>query len=373
MKMAGPTPQPGILGISPYIGGESKVPGIDKPARLASNENPLGPSPKAALAYVRAAADLHRYPDGGAKALREAIGAHHGLDPARIVCGTGSDEIFALLAQCYAGPGDEVLYSEHGFLAYPIVARGAGATPVAAPERSLTTDIDALLAKVGPKTRMIFLANPNNPTGSYIPKGEVERLLAGLPETVLLVLDAAYAEYVDRDDYSAGHEFVHDRPNVVVTHTFSKIYALGGARLGWAYCPPAIVDVLNRVRQPFNVNAPVMEAAIAALADTEHFEKSKAHNDHWRPWLAEQLTKLGFTVHPSVGNFLLVSFEPHDAEQVRLFVKSRGVLTRQMGSYGLPDCLRITVGTEDEIKRLVAAIEAFLFQNEPSFQKEPGQ
>jgi histidinol-phosphate aminotransferase len=363
--MAAPTPQPGILGISPYIGGESKVPGYDKPARLASNENPLGPSPKAAEAYGRAAAELHRYPDGGATALRTAIGAHHGLDPARIVCGTGSDEIFALLTQCYAGEGDEVLYSRHGFLAYPIVARSVGAVPVPAPEMNLTADVDALLAAVTPRTRMVFLANPNNPTGSYLPQSEVQRLIDGLPESILLVLDAAYAEYVDLPDYVAGHEWVHDRPNVVVTHTFSKIYALGSARLGWAYCPPAVADVLNRVRQPFNVNAPAMEAGIAALADAQHFQTSKAHNDRWRPWLAERLSALGFKVHPSAGNFLLVSFLPHDAEQVRLFVKSRGVLVRQMGSYGLPDCLRITIGTEDELKQLVAAIEAFLFQNEP--------
>ena len=368
MKMAGPTPQPGILGISPYVGGESKVLGFDKPARLASNENPLGPSPRAAEAYAKAAAELHRYPDGGALAIRTAIGAHHGLDPARIVCGTGSDEIFALLTQSYAGEGDEVLYSQHGFLAYPIVARSAGATPVTAPETNLTTDVDALLAAVNPRTRMIFLANPNNPTGSYLPKGEVLRLLDGIPETVLLVLDAAYAEYVDAPDYVAGHEWVHDRPNIVVTHTFSKIYALGSARLGWAYCPPAIADVLNRVRQPFNVNAPAMEAGIAALADTEHFAISKAHNDRWRPWLAERLTKLGFTVYPSVANFLLVSFKPHDAEQARLFLKSKGVLVRQMGSYGLPDCLRITVGTEDELAQLMAGVEAFLFQNEPRGQ-----
>ena len=363
--MAGPIPQLGILGISPYVGGESKVPGFDKPARLASNENPLGPSPRAAEAYAKAAAELHRYPDGGALAIRIAIGAHHGLDPARIVCGTGSDEIFALLTQSYAGEGDEVLYSQHGFLAYPIVARSVGAIPVTAPEKDLTTDVDALLAAITPRTRIIFLANPNNPTGSYIPKGEVQRLIDGLPETVLLILDAAYAEYVDRPDYAAGHEWVHDRPNIVVTHTFSKIYALGSARLGWAYCPPAIADVLNRVRQPFNVNAPAMEAGIAALADTDHFALSKAHNDRWRPWLADRLTALGLTVHPSVANFLLVSFKPHDAEAVRLFMKSRGVLVRQMGSYGLPDCLRITVGTEAELAQLVAAIEAFLFQNEP--------
>jgi len=362
--MAGPLPQPGILDISPYVGGESKVPGIDKPARLASNENPLGPSPRAAEAYVKAAAELHRYPDGGATALRNAIGAHQGLDPARIVCGTGSDELFALLTGSYAGEGDEVLYSAHGFLAYPIVARSAGATPVTVPEKNLKTDIDALIAAVTPRTRMIFLANPNNPTGSYLSIGEIDRLLKALPETVLLVLDAAYAEYVDREDYTAGHHWVDAYPNVVVTHTFSKIYALGSARLGWAYCPPAIADVLNRVRQPFNVNAPAMEAGIAALADTEHFAVSKAHNDRWRPWLEERLTKLGFTVHPSVANFLLVSFLPYTAEDVRLFVKSKGVLIRQMHSYGLPDCLRITIGTEDELKQLVAAIEAFLFQNE---------
>ncbi len=368
MKMLGPIPQPGILDISPYVGGESKVPGVDKPARLASNENPLGPSPRAAEAFERAIRELHRYPDGGATALRVAIGAHHGLDPARIVCGTGSDELFALLASSYAGEGDEVLYSAHGFLAYPIVAQSAGATPITAPETNLKTDIDAILAAVGPLTRMIFLANPNNPTGSYLSKSEIERLLDGLPDHVLLVLDAAYAEYVDRDDYSVGHEWVHDRPNVVVTHTFSKIYALGSARLGWAYCPPAIADVLNRVRQPFNVNAPAMEAGIAALGDAEHFAVSKAHNDRWRPWLAEKLESFGFTVHPSVANFLLVSFLPHDAESVRLFLKSRGVLVRQMGSYGLPDCLRITIGTEDELAQLMAGIEAFLFQNEPHRQ-----
>jgi histidinol-phosphate aminotransferase len=365
MKMAGPNPQPGILGISPYVGGESKVPGFDKPARLASNENPLGPSPRAAEAYLRAATELHRYPDGGATSLRIAIGAHNGLDPARIVCGTGSDELFALLTGSYAGEGDEVLYSAHGFLAYPIVARSVGAIPVPVPEKNLTADIDALLAAVTPRTRIIFLANPNNPTGSYLPKGEIARLLDGLPETVLLVLDAAYAEYVDLPDYVAGHEWVDEYSNVVVTHTFSKIYALGSARLGWAYCPPAIADVLNRVRQPFNVNAPAMEAGIAALADAEHFAASKAHNERWRPWLADRLSALGFTVHPSVANFLLVSFLPYDAEELRLFVKSRGVLIRQMGSYGLPDCLRITIGTEDELAQLVSAIEAFLFQNEP--------
>jgi histidinol-phosphate aminotransferase len=362
--MTGPIPQPGILAISPYIGGESKAPGIEHPARLASNENPLGPSPLAAEAYEKAVRELHRYPDGGASALRAAIGAHYGLDPAAIVCGTGSDELFALLAGSYAGPGDEVIHSAHGFLAYPIVARSAGATPVVAPERNLTTDVDAILASVTERTRIVFIANPNNPTGSYLPVGEIARLVEGLRPDILLVLDAAYAEYVDRPDYSAGHALVGRHPNVVVTHTFSKIFALGAARLGWAHCPPAIADVLNRVRQPFNVNMPAMQAGIAALADRAHFDRSKAHNDYWRPWLADRLTGFGLHVHPSVANFLLVSFRPHDAEQARLFLKSRGVLVRQMGSYGLPDCLRITIGTEPELAQLVAGISAFLGRND---------
>jgi histidinol-phosphate aminotransferase len=363
--MAGPTPQPGILDIAVYVGGESTVAGIANPARLASNENPLGPSPHAMEAYARVAAELHRYPDGGATALRAAIGTHYGLDPARIVCGAGSDEIFYLLGVGYAGVGDEVLYSAHGFLAYPIVARSVGAVPIQVPETDLRTDVDAMLAAVTARTRIIFLANPNNPTGSYLNSDEIGRLLAGVPVDTIVVLDAAYADYVDREDYSAGHRWVDDYPNVVVTHTFSKIYALGAARVGWAYCPPAIADVLNRIRQPFNMNAPGMEAAIAALADTEHFARSKAHNDKWRPWLAEKLEGFGLKVHPSVANFLLVSMSPHDAEEARLFIKARGVLVRQMGSYGLPDCLRITIGTEDELAQLIAALDAFLGRNEP--------
>lgn len=360
MGNAGPVSQPGILEISPYVGGESKAPGIARPARLASNENPLGPSPLAIAAYTKAAAELHRYPDGGATELRAAIGRHNGLDPARIVCGAGSDELFALLASAYAGPGDEVMHSWHGFLAFPIVARSVGATPVAVPEKNFRTDIDALLARMGPRTRLIFLANPNNPTGSYLSVDEIERLLSRLPPHVLLVLDAAYGEFVERNDYSAGHELVERFQNVVVTHTFSKIYALAAVRLGWAYCPPAIADVLNRIRQPFNVGVPAMETGIAALEDLAFVARSKAHNEQWRPWLADALSQLGLTVYPSVTNFLLVSLEPHDAEQARLFLKARGVLVRQMSSYGLPDCLRITIGTEEEVRAVASGIEAYL-------------
>ena len=360
MDQLGPVPQPGILEISPYVGGESKVEGVARPARLASNENPLGPSPSAMKAYSAIANELHRYPDGGATALREAIGRANGLDPARIVCGAGSDELFALLATAYAGPGDEVLHSWHGFLAFPIVARSAGAVPIPIPEKNLKTDVDAVLAQVGPRTRMIFLANPNNPTGSYLSVDEIEKLLKGLPPHVLLVLDAAYGEFVTRNDYSVGHELVDRFPNAVVTHTFSKIYALAAVRLGWAYCPPAIAGVLNRIRQPFNVGVPAMAAGIAALEDRTFLARSREHNERWRLWLAEVLSRLGFTVHPSVTNFLLVSFRPHDAEAVRQYLKTRGVLVRQMGAYGLPDCLRITIGTEEEVRAVASGVEAFL-------------
>jgi histidinol-phosphate aminotransferase len=361
---SGPVPQPGILGISPYVGGEFKAPGVARPARLASNESPLGPSPHAAEAYRALADEIHRYPDGHAVALRDALGRRHGIDPARIVCGQGSDELFALLAHAYAGPGDEVLHTEYGFLAYPLVALAAGATPVSAPERGLRADVDALLARANPRTRIVFLANPNNPTGSYLATAEIERLIAALPPQVLIVLDAAYAEFVDRPDYTAGHEFVERHPNLVVTRTFSKIYGLAGLRLGWAHCPAPVADVLNRIRQPFNVSAPAQAAGIAALDDTEFLAAAKAHNDYWLPWLTERLAALGVTVHPSVGNFVLASFSPYDGEQVRLFLKLRGVLVRQMGAYKLPDCLRIGIGTADEMEALVEGVRAFLDQAE---------
>lgn len=363
--MGAPTPRPGILDIAAYVGGEAHAPGADRQIRLASNEGALGPSPRAVAAYQRAAAELHRYPDGGSTRLRQALARRYGLDPDRIVCGSGSDELLGLLARAYAGPGDEVLYSAHGFLMYGIYARGIGAVPVAAPETGLRADVDALLARVGPRTRVVFLANPNNPTGSYLSIEEVRRLHAGLPGDVLLVIDAAYAEYVVRDDYSAGIELVEAYDNVVVTRTFSKIFALSSLRLGWAYCSPAVADVLNRLRNPFNVSTPAQEAGIAAVEDTDFLEASRAHNTRWRDWLAAELARLGLTVHPSVANFLLVSFAGRgdgaaEAERARLFLKSQGILVRQVGAYGLPDCLRITIGQEAEMRAVVETLAEFL-------------
>ena len=360
--MSGPTPRPGILDIRPYVGGESKAE-AERVVRLASNEGALGPSPKAMAAYRSLAAELHRYPDGGATELRAALGKHHGFDPDRIVCGAGSDELISLLVKAYAGPGDEVLYSAHGFLMYALSAKGAGATPVAAPETDLKADVDALLAKVTGRTRLVFLANPNNPTGSYLTVEEVERLHAGLPDNVLLVVDAAYAEYVLLNDYSSGAELVDRASNVVMTRTFSKIFGLGAVRLGWAYCPAEVADVLNRVRGPFNVNAPALAAGLAALEDTRFTDAARSHNDIWRPWTTDRLTELGLKVHPSVGNFVLADFgglAGKEAEEARLFLKERGVLVRQMGAYGLPTCLRITIGTEAEMRALVDALSAYL-------------
>ncbi len=358
--MAPPALRPGLLDIAPYVGGETHAPGAERLIRLASNEGAFGPSPKAVAAYRAAADEMHRYPDGGSRTLVEALARHHGVDPKLIVCGNGSDEILHLLALAYAGPGDEVLYSAHGFLVYPIAARSVGAVPVAVPERALTADVDALLAAVTPRTRILYLANPNNPTGSYLSESELRRLHAGLPDSVLLVIDAAYAEFADAADYSAGQEMATGFANVVMTRTFSKVYALGGLRLGWAVCPPAIADALHRIRGPFNINSAAQAAGVAALDDTVFVGAAVRHNHQARQWFADRLGALGLVVHPSQANFVLVSFAGWgDPESVRQFLKARGILVRQMSAYGLPACLRITIGRSDELSAVLDALTAY--------------
>ena len=287
-------------------------PGNIKPIKLSSNENPLGPSPAAVEAFKAAADSLERYPDGSASGLRQAIARVHGLNPDRIVCGAGSDELLNLLAHAYLEPGDEGIFTEHGFLVYRIAILGCGATPVVAPETNLRTDVDKILACVTPKTKIVFIANPNNPTGTYLPFDEVRRLRRELPDHVLLVLDAAYSEYVRRNDYEAGIELVATTGNTVMTRTFSKIYGLAALRLGWAYCPEPVADALNRIRGPFNVSSPAIAAGIAALEDRAHVETSVAHNETWLPWLTAEIEKLGLTVTPSVANFVLVHFPEKD-------------------------------------------------------------
>src|ERR1700716_1744587 len=344
---AAPVPGPGILDISPYVGGESQADGVARPIRLASNESALGPIPKASAAYKGLAGEIHRYPDGGAHGLREALGRHHGLDPARIVCGAGSDELIALLLRGYAGPGTEGLYSPHGFLMYPIGAKSVGATPIAVPERALTADVDGILARVTERTRIVFIANPNNPTGTYLSADEMARLHAGLPSHVVLAIDAAYAEFVNRNDYEPGIALVNRASNVVMLRTFSKVYALAGLRLGWAYCPPAIADVLNRIRGPLNVAAPTPAARGAAVEDVAALARARAHNDRRLPRLSERLQAIGLELTPSVGNFVLARFPDaprHNADAAFASLHSRGILTRQMGGDRLPKCLRITIG-----------------------------
>ena len=285
---------------------------------------------------------LEDYPDGSASALREAIGDVFGLDPARIVCGAGSDDLLNLIARAYLTDGDEAIHTTHGFLVYPIATMGTGAKPVVAPEKNFTADVDAILGLVTPRTKVVFLANPNNPTGTYIPFDEVKRLHTGLPATVLLVLDAAYAEYVQRNDYESGIELVATSENVVMCRTFSKIYGLAALRLGWMYGPAPVVDAINRIRGPFNVNAPAIAAGIAAIRDAAHVEKSRAHNTKWLAWLTEEIGKLGLPVTPSVANFVLIHFpetKGRTAKDADAFLTKRGLILRQVGAYKLPNAL----------------------------------
>jgi len=358
-----PQPRPEILAIDPYVPGKSKIAGLEKAHKLSSNESPLGPSRKA-IDAVRALADsLELYPDGGSTALREAIGRRYGLDPARIICGNGSDELLALLAHIFLHPGDEGLYSQYGFLTYPICIRAAGGIPIVAEETDRTASVDALLAKVSARTKIVYLANPNNPTGTYIPFSEVKRLHEGLPQHALLVIDAAYSEYVTRNDYAAGLELASTFDNVVVTRTFSKIHGLAGLRIGWGYGSAHIIDALNRVRGPFNLNGAAQVAGVASLEDTGHIDGAIAHNAHWLPWLAEAIAKLGVEVTPSVGNFLLLTFPKESgrtAADADAFLSARGFILRAVAAYGLPHSLRLTVGGEEANKGVVAALREFM-------------
>jgi histidinol-phosphate aminotransferase len=357
---AAPKPRPDIFSVASYVGGESKLAGVNRVIKLSSNEGAFGPPPAAIAAMQTAAAEMHRYPDGHAVELRRAIGKAFGLDAEKIVCGNGSDDVLALLIQSFGGPGTELIMSAHGFSIYEIAGKLTGCVVRKAPETRLTADVDAILALVTDRTKMVFLANPNNPTGTLLPEAEMARLRRGLPEDVLLVIDAAYAEYVTRPDYDAGVNLVDAGENTVMTRTFSKIYGLGGARCGWAYAPAAIADVLNRVRGPFNVSATAAAAAIAALAEPNWVADGRAHNAAARQKLAGRLAAAGLTVHPSEANFLLVDFGSAErAAAADAFLRKRGIIVRHVKSYGLPECLRVTIGTDEECDLLAEALGAF--------------
>lgn len=358
-----PRPRSGVMEIAAYVPGRESVAGVAKVHKLSSNETPLGPSPKVAAAIAEVAQRLEVYPDGSAHKLRDAIAAAHGLNPANILCSNGSDELLGLLCQTYLSPGDEGIFTEHGFLVYKIQILAAGATPVVVRENDLHADVDAILSAVTEKTKIVFLANPNNPTGTYIPVSEVRRLQAGLPQRVILVLDAAYAEYVRRNDYESGIELVSSSRNVVMTRTFSKIHGLAGLRIGWMYAPAEIVDAVNRVRGPFNVNAMALAASAAAIGDRAHVEAAVRHNDEWLAIMSEGLTKLGLTVTPSVGNFVLVHFPAEKgktAAEADEYLASRGFILRRVAAYGFPNALRLTIGSQEANRGVLSALSDFL-------------
>jgi histidinol-phosphate aminotransferase len=361
--MSRPMPRPGVLDIAPYVPGKSSAPGVAKVFKLSANETPLGPSPKAIEAFKACAAHLEDYPDGASRVLREAIGRSFGLDPDRIICGAGSDEILNFLGHAYLGAGDEAIMTEHCFLVYPIATRANGAKCVVVPEKDFTANVDAILAAVTPRTKIVWIANPNNPTGTYVPFDEVKRLQRSLPPHVLLVVDAAYAEYVSRNDYEAGIELVATTENTVMCRTFSKIHGLASLRVGWMYAPAHIIDAINRIRGPFNVSTPAMLAAAASLTDTANLEHARAHNEQWRGWLTEEIGKLGLKVTPSVANFVLIHFpleKGRTADDADAFLTKRGLVLRGLKNYKLPHALRLTVGTEEANRLVVAALREFV-------------
>jgi histidinol-phosphate aminotransferase len=362
--MSRPVPNPGILDIAPYTPGKSPVPVPGRKVfKLSANETPFGPSPKAMDVYKGAAAHLEDYPEGTSRVLREAIGRTFGLDPERIICGAGSDEILNLLAHTYLSRGDEAISTTHGFLVYPIATKANGAVNVVAPETNFTADVDAILKLVTSRTKLVWLANPNNPTGTYLPFDEVKRLRARLPGHVLLVLDAAYSDYVSRNDYEIGIELVATTENTVMTHTFSKIHGLAALRIGWMFGPAHIVDAVNRIRGPFNVSTPAMLAAVAALEDTAHIQMSKIYNEKWIHSLTEEIGQLGLKVTPSVGNFILIHFPNENGKtsaDADAFLTKRGLVLRMLTNYGLPHALRMTIGTEEANRLVLQGLRDFV-------------
>ena len=366
-KLMAPSPRPGILEIAVYVGGRAAVPGQTKVYKLSSNESPLGPSPKAIEALSAAAHDLALYPDGSSHLLRHAIGEVYDLDPNRIaVGGEGSGPLLTMLANAYLRPGDEVIFSRHAFLLYEIAAHANSARPVIVPEKVVNSgiriDVDAMLAALSPRTRIVYIANPNNPTGSYLTRDEMARLHAGLTKDVLLVIDAAYGEFVDADDYDIGLELARGHENVVMTRTFSKVHGLAALRLGWAFVPQGVADVLNRIRGPFPTSPLQQQAGAAAIRDQDHVANAVAYNRQWRAWLTEQIRRLGLKVDDSAANFVLVHFA-HGAKSATAaddFLISRGIILRSVAAYGLPDALRLTVGTIEANCAVVAALKEFM-------------
>lgn len=354
-----PNPKSGVMKIAPYVPGKSHAGGSGETIKLSSNESPLGTSPKAITALKYLSENLASYPDAGSIKLRTALSEIHGLDVAQIVIGSGSDEILHLLAQVYLAEGDEAVISQYGFLMYPIVTLGAGAKPVYGLDKDYKVDVDALLAAVTEDTKIVFLANPNNPTGTYLTAEELSRLHAGLPQNVLLVVDCAYAEYVTADDYSLGIDLVDANQNVVMVRTFSKM-GLAALRIGWMYGPSEIVGAVNRLRDPFNINMAAQMAGEAAARDEEFTALLKSHNAHWRAWLSAQLQSNSIRILPSQGNFILALFDEvsgASAFQANQVLLDNGIVVREMGAYGLPEALRISIGRQSQMEKVAEILK----------------
>ncbi len=358
-----PTPRAGIMKISAYVPGKSKAPAGVKLYKLSSNETPFGPSPKAIEAYLSLGSKLELYPDGASISLRLALAKQFGIDLDNIICGAGSDELLSFLAYTYLNAGDEGIFTEHGFLVYKIAILAAGGTPVMVKETNFTADVDSILAAVTPRTKMVFLANPNNPTGTYVPFQEITRLHKGLRPDIMLILDGAYAEYVECADYDCGLQLALASQNVVMTRTFSKIYGLASLRLGWMVAPSPIIDAINRIRGPFNVNGAAMLAGIAAIEDQDHMSRALTHNTYWLPKITDALNGLGLKVTPSVANFVLVHFALEGKKAATYadhFLTERGVIIRAVGAYGLPDALRLTIGSDEANEKLIDVLTDFM-------------
>ena len=364
MTSPAPSPKQWIMDIAPYIPGRSATDDGRKVAKLSSNENPLGTSKEASAAFAAAKTSLERYPDASAHELREAIAARYDLDPARVIYGTGSDEVLHLIAGVYAGNGDEVIFVRFGFAVYEIAARRVGAVPVIARDKDYATDVDAILAAVTEHTRIVFVANPNNPTGTFTSRQEIARLHAGLPSDVVLVIDQAYAEYIEAEDDDLGLQLAKSKPNVIVTRTFSKIYGLASERIGWGYGSSAAVTAMHRIRAPFNITTAGQKAARAALEAESFVDHSRAHNKKWREWLSTEIGKLGnsgLRVVPSKANFLLVLFEGKlTAETAYKALMDHGYIVRWLPGQGLPNGLRMSIGTETETRGLAGALRKIL-------------
>jgi histidinol-phosphate aminotransferase len=357
-----PEPHPSILKISPYVGGDITPKGMVRRIVLASNENALGTSPRVRQALDDMMDRLHMYPSGNASALKEAIASLHHLNSRQILTGTGSEELLHLLAKAYAGPGTEIMYPQYGFMVYSIATLCVGADPVVIPQPNFKTDVDEILNRITHKTKLIFLDNPGNPLGCKLTKDDLKRLVDQVPDHVLLVIDAAYAEYAEGSDYTSGLQWVADHPNLVITRTFSKIYGLAGLRVGWAYASEPVCDIINRIRAPFNVNSLGQRAAVEAIKDQQWMEHIKDYTLKWRTWLQDQLARLNLTYIPSYGNFILVDFSraPRPAADVYQQLGRQGIIVRPTVPYKLPNHLRITIGKEEELQEFVDQLENIL-------------